>query len=491
MDITWHKDAAGSYYATHDGKRIATARKDGNAWHGTVVGLGHGFTGRRLADAKELAHRHVERIYGEGEWTLFPARDLKPGMVLGCDTWKDGDREVTSVSVDTDAQAVDVELSSESSRELGFALDHTYAVGEYVRVRPQDVEIVRAEHLAEGDALWFYEGKGIVTAVEPVGNNLGQLRVTTLFKGEYGTVTVYPGSTFERVRKAEEAEQTLQASGGDVFEATEPVRVEDVTPGMKLVSKNGTVTEVTRGAEILRDGWQKGKVRHSFRTLSESLCTGGSVTLPVGTVLHRIVETEQAPQVRTLDDPADAEELAEFEADQRDAKSVRTGVPAVDLASEVERCSARRPGRHRLPCILPAGHSGLHRDALSVEWSDAPVVDMPVIEVRQTSTPDSFDLIHKSARVGVLYYAAWDELDDDREPWCEHPEGTGDGWMWEVYGIRRPVVAACHPVPDIAEAVADARETYAEVHAYDRGMTVPDAREISIPAGGETRYKRR
>ncbi|MFS4096430.1 hypothetical protein [Streptomyces sp. AF1A] len=71
MDITWHKDAAGSYYATHDGKCIATARKDGNAGHGTVVGLGHGFTGCRLADVKELAHRHVERI-GEGEWDSLP-----------------------------------------------------------------------------------------------------------------------------------------------------------------------------------------------------------------------------------------------------------------------------------------------------------------------------------------------------------------------------------------------------------------------------------
>jgi hypothetical protein len=71
VDITWHKDAAGSYYATHDGKCIATARKDGNAGHGTVVGLGHGFTGCRLADVKELAHRHVERI-GEGEWDSLP-----------------------------------------------------------------------------------------------------------------------------------------------------------------------------------------------------------------------------------------------------------------------------------------------------------------------------------------------------------------------------------------------------------------------------------
>lgn len=324
MDITWHKDAAGSYYATHDGKRIATARQDGNAWHGTVVGLGHGFTGRRLTDVKGLAYRHVERIYGEGEWTLFPARDLKPGMVLGCDSWKDGEREVTSVSVDTDAQTVDVELSSESSRELGFTLDHTYAVGEYVRVRPLEFEVVRAEHLAEGDAVWFYEGKGIVTAVEPVGNNLGQLRVTTLFKGEYGTLTVYPGSTFERVRKVKEVEQAPKVSGGDVFKATvtEPVRVEDVAPGVKLMSKDGTVTEVTSGAEILRDGWQKGKVRHSFRTLSDSPCTGGSVTLPVGTVLHRIVETEQT---HTLDDPADAQALAECEADERDAIEAEAG----------------------------------------------------------------------------------------------------------------------------------------------------------------------
>jgi hypothetical protein len=239
MELTWHKDSAGSYYATHNGKRIAAARKNGNAWHGTVVGLGFSFGGRRLMDVKELAQRHVERIYGNGEWTLFPARDLRPGMVLGCDTWRGEEREIVSVDVDTDAQTVDVELSSESSRELGFTLDHTFAVGEYVRVRPQEVEIVRAENLAEGDTLRFYDGDGTVTAVEPVGNNLGQLRVTTLFKGERSTIMVYPGSTFERLRKHEPAK-------------------------------------------------------------------------------------EPAP-VRTLDDPADAQALAEFEADQRDAVAAETG----------------------------------------------------------------------------------------------------------------------------------------------------------------------
>ncbi|MFC5216167.1 hypothetical protein [Streptomyces coerulescens] len=162
MELTWHKDSAGSYYATHDGRRIATARKDGNAWSGSVVGLGHGFTGRRLTDVKELTHRHVERIYGEGEWTLFPVRDIRPGMVLGCDTWKDGEREVVSVDVDTDAQTVDVELSSESSRELGFTLDVTYAVGEYVRVK---VQPEREASVSVGDVVEFYDCTATITAV--------------------------------------------------------------------------------------------------------------------------------------------------------------------------------------------------------------------------------------------------------------------------------------------------------------------------------------
>lgn len=140
IEITWHKDAkANTYYATHNGKRIATARKEatGSAWIGTVVGLGFPFGGRRLMDVKELAQRHVERIYGGGEWTLFPARDLKPGMILGRDTWKDGDREVVSVDVDTEAQTVSVELTSEGARELGFTLDDTCAIDAMVRVKVQ------------------------------------------------------------------------------------------------------------------------------------------------------------------------------------------------------------------------------------------------------------------------------------------------------------------------------------------------------------------
>lgn len=89
--ILWHKDAKpSSYYATQDGKRIPTARKEGTSWTGTVVGLGFSFGGRRRGDVKELAQHHGERFYGSGEWILFPARDLKPGMVVGRDTRKEG-----------------------------------------------------------------------------------------------------------------------------------------------------------------------------------------------------------------------------------------------------------------------------------------------------------------------------------------------------------------------------------------------------------------
>ncbi|WP_327390936.1 hypothetical protein OG728_32010 [Streptomyces microflavus] len=267
IEITWHKDSRPSnYYAAHNGKRIATARKEttGSAWIGAVVGFGHTFGGRRLMDVKELAQRHVERIYGEGEWTLFPARDLKPGMILGRDTWKDGEGEIVSVDVDTEAQTVSVELTSESARELGLTLDDTCPIDAMVRVK-------------------------VVT------------------------------------------EET----------STEPVRVEDVTPGMKVMGKGGTVMEVTSGGELIREGWQTGAVRHSYRTLTESPFMSGTMTLPAGTILRRIVETEETP------------------------------APAVEPTPETARCDARRPGNERLGCIRMAGHSGAHRDPVAVGWSDA------------------------------------------------------------------------------------------------------------------------
>ncbi|MFC8228809.1 hypothetical protein [Streptomyces sp. NPDC057287] len=113
-------------------------------------------------DVKELAQRHVERVYGEGEWTLFPARDLKPGMILGRDTWKDGDREVVSVDVDPEAQTVSVELSSENARELGLTLDDTCAIDAMVRVKVQPKP---EPSVIVGDRVSFYDCTATVTAV--------------------------------------------------------------------------------------------------------------------------------------------------------------------------------------------------------------------------------------------------------------------------------------------------------------------------------------
>ncbi|MFD8235607.1 hypothetical protein ACFV20_27460 [Streptomyces sp. NPDC059696] len=69
-------------------------------------------------DCKELTARHIERIYGEGEWELLSARDLKPGMIVTTNTMRE-EREIVAVSVDTDAQTVSVQLASESARKLG------------------------------------------------------------------------------------------------------------------------------------------------------------------------------------------------------------------------------------------------------------------------------------------------------------------------------------------------------------------------------------
>jgi hypothetical protein len=258
VELTWHKDAKPStYYATNgNGQRIATAHKNGNAWIGSVVGLGHTVTGRRLVDAKELVQRHVERIYGEGEWELFPVRDLKPGMVLGCNAWKDGEREVVSVNVDTDAQTVDVELSSESSRELGLTLDATYFVGEYVRVK--------------------------VEAPTP-------------------TRTLDDPANAQALAEWEADQRDASVSVGEV------VRFYDCKATVTAVSE----TEVT----FIREDGTTGRkpAGHSF-----------------------------------------------------------------DVVRKVEQCGKRRPGwerpgpgRHRLPCILPAGHGGLHRDVLRAEWLES------------------------------------------------------------------------------------------------------------------------
>ncbi|MER6294935.1 hypothetical protein [Streptomyces althioticus] len=304
MELTWHKAAAGRYFATNgNGQRIATARKEGNAWHGIVVGLGFSFGGRRLADVKELALRHVERIYGDGEWTLFPARDLKPGMVVTTDAMRE-EREIVSVSIDTDAQTVEVELSSEPAAELGFTLDGTYAVGEYVRVKVVPTESVRAESLAEGDVIHFHDGQATVTRIERVGSSLAQLRVCYAFRAANGSTpqcaaTVYPGSRFERTVKPAEAVVTEpELTEIEVSEDVPAVEVGDV---IRFYDCDATVTAVSESVVtfIRQDG-----------------TTG---TKPVGAPLNVVgkVAEEPAP-TRTLDDPADTQALAEWEADERD-----------------------------------------------------------------------------------------------------------------------------------------------------------------------------
>lgn len=297
MELTWSKAAAGHYFATNaNGQRIATARKEatGGAWIGTVVGLGFSFGGRRLMDVKELAARHVERIYGEGEWELFRAEELKPGMVVTTDTMRE-EREVVSVAKNTDTQTVEVELSSESARDLGFNLDAEYAVGEYVRVKVVPTETVRAESLVAGDVLHFADGQATVTRVEKVDSSLPQLRVVYAFHALTGAVaqcsaTVYPGSRFTRTVRPSEAEVTEDAPA---------VGVGDV---IRFYDCEATVTTVSRSVVTF--------VRPD----------GTTGTKPVGAPLNVVgkVAEEPAP-TRTLDDPADAQALAEWEADERDA----------------------------------------------------------------------------------------------------------------------------------------------------------------------------
>ncbi|CAL9298743.1 hypothetical protein SUDANB148_02961 [Streptomyces sp. SudanB148_2056] len=282
MELTWSKTASGHYFATNaNGQRIATARKEatGSAWIGTVVGLGFTFGGRRLMDVKELAQRHVERIYGEGEWELFKAEDLVPGMVLGNDTWRGEEREVVSVAKNTDTQSVEVELTSESSRELGFNLDAEYAVGEYVRVRAVPTESVRAESLVAGDVIHFADGQATVTRVEKVDSSLSQLRILYTFRAANGAtpacaVTVYPGSRYERtVKPAEETPETAVTEDAPAVEPGDVIRFYDC---------EATVTAV-----------------------SESVVTfvrpdGTTGTKPVGTPLDVVGRTEEpAPVVET------------------------------------------------------------------------------------------------------------------------------------------------------------------------------------------------
>jgi hypothetical protein len=140
VELTWAKEAAGSYLATNkSGQVMATARMEGNLWHVEVA--------------------HDNRVRQVGTYKL--ARTVAARML-----------------------------------------------------EDQRWEQVRAESLAEGDTLRFVDGEGTVTGVEPVGNNLGQLRVSYVMEDDTRySGTFYLGSRFERLRKPEPVVRYIDEQG--------------------------------------------------------------------------------------------------------------------------------------------------------------------------------------------------------------------------------------------------------------------------------------
>lgn len=65
-----------------------------------------------------------------------------------------------------------------------------------------------------------------------------------------------------------------------------------------------------------------------------------------------------------------------------------------------QRCGQRRPGwgpgvgRHRLPCTLPSGHHGDHRDAFSQTWGPGWVGDT-------LRAPETLSTRQAAGRLGV------------------------------------------------------------------------------------------
>lgn len=69
---------------------------------------------------------------------------------------------------------------------------------------------------------------------------------------------------------------------------------------------------------------------------------------------------------------------SQFERPRKPEPAEDTALESVEEPSAVELCGKRRPGweqegpgRHRLPCLLPARHGGLHRDAVRAEWLES------------------------------------------------------------------------------------------------------------------------
>jgi hypothetical protein len=111
-----------------------------------------------------------------------------------------------------------------------------------------------------------------------------------------------------------------------------------------------------------------------------------------------------------------------------------------------ERCGARRPGwdhgpavgSHRIPCILPAGHDGGHRDGLGQTWAPPrPPVRMCVACEQTTDRPVFVCWIDSGSGPGWSLYACPDcagRILDEQAAWrlvVDHgancPTCLGDG----------------------------------------------------------------
>lgn len=106
-----------------------------------------------------------------------------------------------------------------------------------------------------------------------------------------------------------------------------------------------------------------------------------------------------------------------------------------------EPCGARRsgwerpgPGRHRLPCILPSGHEGEHRDTFGQTWA-APV------EPQKDGTQPGY---RAPARKPIRMCVRCNHLTDTPVIVAEIDQGTGPGFTvyaclgCATYYVARP-----------------------------------------------------
>ncbi|MFI2373061.1 hypothetical protein [Streptomyces sp. NPDC018833] len=111
----------------------------------------------------------------------------------------------------------------------------------------------------------------------------------------------------------------------------------------------------------------------------------GNLLRQAKTIAVRVLsglEPELTPNPFEQEELPETEEQAPAEAEvteeERAVAFVDRHFPVVASFLDAELCGKRRPGweqegpgRHRLPCLLPAGHGGLHRDAFRAEWLES------------------------------------------------------------------------------------------------------------------------